>query len=60
MSILLFIDYTHCPTLFVFKDRYGRFKYDYVSSKGGDDTPIHKSSVMVGSCDEINFKLITN
>ncbi len=38
----------------------GQLKYDYVSSKGGDATSIHKSSVMVGQCDQINFNLISN
>lgn len=36
----------------------GRFKYDLLSSRGGDETPIHKSSVLVGDCDRINFELI--
>jgi hypothetical protein len=41
-------------------DGEGHLKYDYLSSKGGDATGIHKSSVMVGRCDEINFNLISN
>lgn len=41
-------------------DGEGALKYDYLSSKGGDATGVHKSSVMVGRCDEINFNLISN
>ncbi len=41
-------------------DQEGQAKYDYLASKGGDITPIHKSTVMVGRCDGINFNLITN
>jgi 3-hydroxymyristoyl/3-hydroxydecanoyl-(acyl carrier protein) dehydratase len=41
-------------------DAEGQAKYDYIASKGGDITPVHKSAVMVGRCDEINFNLITN
>jgi hypothetical protein len=41
-------------------DTEGRAKFDLVQSKGGDNMLIHKSSVMVGSCDSINFDLIQN
>jgi hypothetical protein len=41
-------------------DGEGQTKYDYLASKGGDITPIHKSAVMVGRCDGINFNLITD
>lgn len=41
-------------------DAEGQAKYDYIASKGGDITPIHKSAVMVGRCDGINFNLITD
>lgn len=41
-------------------DAEGQSKYDYIASKGGDITPVHKSSVMVGRCDGINFSLISD
>ena len=36
----------------------GMAKYDLVQSKGGDLMPIHKISIMVGTCGPINFKLL--
>ncbi len=39
-------------------DSEGQAKYDSLQSRGGDGAPFHKSSVMVGSCDVINFPLI--
>jgi hypothetical protein len=39
-------------------DAEGNAKYDLVQSKGGDLMPIHKSSVMVGTCSQIKFELI--
>ncbi len=39
-------------------DSDGLAKYDLVQSKGGDSMPIHKSSVLVGTCSPINFALI--
>ena len=43
-------------------DARGRHKLDMLQSRGGDETNLlsHKSSVMVGSCDSINFSLIGN
>jgi len=41
-------------------DTDGKAKYDLIQSKGGDGMLLHKSSVMVGNCDSINFDLITN
>ena len=38
----------------------GKAKFSMIQSKGGDSMPIHKSSVMVGDCDAINFDLIQN
>ena len=38
----------------------GKAKFSIIQSKGGDDMPIHKSSVLVGDCDAINFELIKN
>ncbi len=40
------------------KDLSGKFKYDLIQSKGGDLTLVHKSSVLIGSCTEINFEVI--
>ncbi len=40
------------------QDSTGQFKYDLVQSKGGESTPVHKSSVLVGSCSKINFDLL--
>lgn len=39
-------------------DSDGLAKYDLVQSKGGDLMPIHKISIMVGTCGPINFKLL--
>jgi len=39
-------------------DAEGQPKYDLVQSKGGDSMKIHKSSIMIGTCSPINFKLI--
>ena len=39
-------------------DSDGLAKYELIQSKGGDFMPIHKSSIMVGNCSQINFKLI--
>ena len=43
-------------------DARGRHKLDMLQSRGGDETSLlsHKSSVMVGNCDSINFNLIGN
>ena len=43
-------------------DARGRHKLDMLQSRGGDETNLlsHKSSVMVGSCDSVNFSLIGN
>ena len=38
----------------------GKAKFSMIQSKGGDNMPIHKSSVLVGDCDSINFELIRN
>ncbi len=40
------------------QDSTGQFKYDLVQSKGGVSTPVHKSSVLVGTCSKINFDLL--
>ena len=39
-------------------DAEGIAKYDLVQSKGGDLMPIHKSSMMVGTCSQIKLDLI--
>lgn len=39
-------------------DAAGHAKFDLIQSKGGDGMPIHKSSVLIGDCDEIHFNLI--
>jgi hypothetical protein len=36
----------------------GKAKFSMIQSKGGDGMPIHKSSVLVGDCDSINFGLL--
>jgi len=43
-------------------DARGRNKLDMLQSRGGDETNLlsHKSSVMVGTCESINFNLIGN
>ena len=40
-------------------DSEGSGRYDLIQSKGGDNSLIHKSVVMSGLCDSINFDLIT-
>jgi hypothetical protein len=42
----------------IWVDSEGKMKYDYLTSKGGDTTFVHKSAVMIGRCDEINFNLL--
>lgn len=49
---------TELYTLWI--DSEGKAKFDLIQSKGGDAMPIHKSSVIVGNCNSINFELITN
>ncbi len=49
---------TEIYTLWV--DAEGKSKFDMLQSKGGDNMPIHKSSVMVGDCSSIDFDLIGN
>ena len=39
-------------------DSDGLPKYDLIQSKGGSSSPIHKASILVGTCGPINFKLI--
>lgn len=39
------------------RDLSGQFKYDLIQSKGGDLTLVHKSSVLIGSCTPIDFKI---
>jgi hypothetical protein len=39
-------------------DAEGHHRYDLIQSKGGDGMPVHKSSVLIGDCDEIRFDLI--
>jgi hypothetical protein len=36
----------------------GKTKFSMIQSKGGDNMLIHKSSVLVGDCDSINFELL--
>jgi hypothetical protein len=38
----------------------GKTKFSMIQSKGGDNMLIHKSSVLVGDCDAVNFELIKN
>jgi hypothetical protein len=42
----------------LWKDLDGVNRFDLLSSKGGDGMLIHKSSVMVGLCNDINFAVI--
>ena len=39
-------------------DSDGLPKYDLIQSKGGSSSPIHRATVLVGTCDPINFKLL--
>ena len=41
-------------------ERDGKAKFSMIQSKGGDNMPIHKSSVLVGDCDIIDFALVRN
>ena len=38
----------------------GKYHYDLIQSKGGDAMPIHKSAVLTGDCDAIDFSLISS
>jgi len=40
-----------------YQDASGARLFDLMQSKGGDDLPIHKSSVMTGACSEFSPKL---
>lgn len=42
----------------LWKDIDGVGRFDLLSSKGGDGMSIHKSSVMTGLCNEIDFNVI--
>lgn len=39
-------------------DAGGHHKFDLLQSKGGDGMPLHKSSVLIGDCDDIRHSLI--
>jgi hypothetical protein len=41
-------------------DAEGQKKYDLLSSRGGDSTAVHKSSVMSGPCTELNLNNLPN
>jgi hypothetical protein len=41
-----------------YKDSGGIERYDLLQSKGGDGMPIHKSSVMTGTCSGLNLDLL--
>jgi hypothetical protein len=41
-------------------DAEGQKKYDLLSSRGGDSTAVHKSSVMSGLCTELNLNNLPN
>ena len=40
------------------RDANGKDRFDLLQSKGGDNYPIHKSSVLTGECSSINFATI--
>ena len=42
----------------IWLDKEGKAKFSLLQSKGGDDMRVHKSSVLVGDCDSIDFQLI--
>lgn len=42
----------------IWTDKEGSHRFDLIQSKGGDNMLIHKSSVMTGTCDVINFTLL--
>jgi hypothetical protein len=39
----------------LWEDPDGKYRFDLLSSKGGDGMRIHKSSVMTGKCERIDF-----
>lgn len=41
-----------------YKDASGNEKFDTVTSRGGDEMPIHKSSLMTGNCSGLDLKLL--
>jgi hypothetical protein len=41
-----------------YRDGDGKARYDLLSSKGGDGMPIHKSSVLSGTCQNLDLSLI--
>ena len=40
------------------QDQEGSYKYDLITSKGGDGIPIHLSRVLTGGCNFIDFSII--
>ncbi len=59
-TFLLFFPNNAIEIYTIWVDTEGQKKYDLISSKGGDGTPVHKSSVMNGTCSEINFNVLAN
>lgn len=59
-TFLLYFPNNSIEIYTIWIDNDGQFKYDYLSSKGGDATGVHKSSVMVGRCNEIDLSLLSN
>lgn len=59
-TFLLFFPNNAIEIYTIWVDAEGQKKYDLISSKGGDGTPVHKSSVMTGACTEINFSALSN
>jgi hypothetical protein len=41
-----------------YREADGRTRFDLLSSKGGDGMPIHKSSIMSGTCEHLDLSLI--
>jgi hypothetical protein len=41
-----------------YRENDGQARFDLISSKGGDGMPIHKSSVMSGTCQHLDLSLI--
>lgn len=50
----------HVIELYTFwRDAEGKHHYDLIQSKGGDALLIHKSGVLTGDCEQIDFSQIT-
>lgn len=59
-TFMLFFPGNSIDLFTLWTDSDERSRYDMISSKGGNSALIHKSSVMSGYCEKINFQFIVD